>query len=483
MKIKNKILSAIILTFLILILSKNESNAAISASSKTVNSGESVSISISSNIPVCSYIITMTSDGGLTFVNSSGGTGAGTKTITDASSSGMTSLATYTLKAPVVSSDTTYTVSFSASAMEDENLTAIANDSATAKITVKAPVTATREDPSEVGKTPAPSTSNTTNKPSTTTEEKKSSDATLKQLIVAEGAILPEFNPETKEYALNVSNEITALNITAISNNSKAAVNIEGNSDLKNGENKITITVIAEDGTTNVYIINVTRQKVNISLTSLKITYIDEDGNVKELLLNPTFDPAILEYNLEELSYLINSLDIKAIANLEGAIVEIKGNDNLAEGQNTITITIAMKAEPAIEGEEQEQDEVLVYTINVMKQAKPTFWQKVKNWFNGVIGSIETFYSNNQGGLILGALGFCIVALLGLSVYIILDYKKYKSLVEKLKNLNGLNKNAVIEQNVSENVDINNIEENNLSEENSSEENNKSDKQKAGRHF
>ena len=126
------------LSILLISIYSIKSNAAISASSKTVNSGENVSISITSNVAVVSYKVTMTNAGGLTFVNSSGGEGAGTTSITDAKSTGMRSLATYTFKTPNVSQDTTYRVTFSATIMEDENLNPVNDSTATATITVKA---------------------------------------------------------------------------------------------------------------------------------------------------------------------------------------------------------------------------------------------------------------------------------------------------------------------------------------------------------
>lgn len=324
------------------------------------------------------------------------------------------------------------------------------NKSASASVTVVEPKPIAN-DP-VVDTKPAQKPSNTTTPKPTTDkpEEKKSSDATLKELIIAEGQLTPEFNANVKEYTITVPNEITSLNITANPNDSKATVSIEGNSDFVVGENKITIKVIAEDGTTNEYYINVTKQRTSLSLATLKITYVDKDGNTKEIELNPSFNPTVLEYNFGEISYLINSLNIEAIANLEGAIIEISGNDNLQAGENKITIKLIMKAETAAEGEEQPEDEVVIYTITFTKEMAPTLWQRIKNWFNGIFGGVGVWYNQNQEKVVLGALAVCIVALIGLSIYIIADYRKYKDVIAKLKNMNEMDKNEIQHEGIEE---------------------------------
>lgn len=100
--IKKNFFKIVIIAFFMIIINITVSEAAISASSKTVNSGEKVQISVSSNIAVASYKLTVTNNGGLTFITSTGGEGAGTTTITDASTTGKTSLGTFTFQAPTV---------------------------------------------------------------------------------------------------------------------------------------------------------------------------------------------------------------------------------------------------------------------------------------------------------------------------------------------------------------------------------------------
>ena len=262
-----------------------------------------------------------------------------------------------------------------------------------------------------------PNTNNST-KPTETKEEKKSTDSTLSSLSIAEGAITPEFNKDVKEYAITVPNEVTKLNITATPTDSKATVSVTEYEELKEGENIITISVTAEDGTTKTdYVIKATRQRKELALEKLIIKYTNQNGELVEVPLTPEFISNIYEYSIETLEYWVKSLDIEALANIEGATIEISGADSLKEGENVITITVKNKItmEPQEEGAEPtEQEETKTYTIKFNKNAEPTIIGKISNWFKGIFGGVSTWYANNQEKAVFGALMFCIVALIGL---------------------------------------------------------------------
>lgn len=346
--------------------------------------------------------------------------------------------------------------------------------------------------------TKKPNTNNST-KPTETKEEKKSTDSTLSSLSIAEGAITPEFNKDVKEYSITVPNEVTKLNITATPTDSKATVSVTEYEELKEGENIITISVTAEDGTTKTdYVIKATRQRKELALEKLIIKYTNQNGEVVEVPLTPEFISNIYEYSIETLEYWVKSLDIEALANIEGATIEISGADSLKEGENVITITVKNKItmEPQEEGAEPtEQEETKTYTIKFNKNAEPTIIGKISNWFKGIFGGVSTWYANNQEKAVFGALMFCIVALIGLSIYIIVDYKKYQDLLGKIGKLNNLNNNEIKATSEVENITVNE-EPNNIEdiykdrkkeiETNSKkiEENkDKEDKPKGGRHF
>lgn len=447
---KKNIIKIIFIMIFAIFINTTVSNAAIYAQNKTVNAGENFSILITSNIPVVSYKVTMNGTGGLTFVSSSGGTGAGSYTITDAKTTGMTSLATYSFKAPNVTTDTTYKVSFTANAMEDENFNGIDDSSAMATITVKAPVTDNNSNNSGTSTKPSNQTNNkqTNNKPNTSTET-KSSDASLKSLLIEGYELYPAFDSSIKEYNLKVTNDITTVTLISTVNNAKASYKIEGMpEELQVGKNEVSIIVTAEDGTTDTYKLTITKERETLKLQQLKIFYIDEEGNTRELVLNPELNEEIYEYTLEDISYLISKLDVEVLANLEEAKIEITGNEELVEGENIITITMTMSSES-----EEETDEVLIYKITVNKEKAPvvTLMGKITNWFKGITGTIGTWYGNNKYPIVMYSLIVCSMALGGLSVYLIMDYKKYKNLLEKVAEITRINSGNIDNIKVAEN--------------------------------
>ena len=163
-------------------------------------------------------------------------------------------------------------------------------------------------------------------------EETKSDNANLKSLVVENFDIIPNFSSDVTEYTLDVTSEVNELTIKAEPEDSKATVTIKGEKELKEGENTVIISVDAEDGTTKLYEIKVTKKdKTVFGLTSLKI----KDANIE-------FKPDVYNYSINIKSD-VDILEIQAVASEEGATVEITGNEELKEGENIITIIVSSK--------------------------------------------------------------------------------------------------------------------------------------------
>ena len=182
--------------------------------------------------------------------------------------------------------------------------------------------------------TPKPATNpnNTTTKNENNNNiPSKSNDATLKDIIIKDYEI--NFKKDKYNYELTISNEVTNLEITATPNDTKSIVKIIHNENLKVGENIITITITAEDGTICKYIINVTRLEQKLS----------SDNTIKELIIENyelDFEPEKQKYNLtidDE-----KELNIKVKLNDEKATYKITGNQNL---KNNSIIAITVTAE------------------------------------------------------------------------------------------------------------------------------------------
>lgn len=75
-------------------------------------------------------------------------------------------------------------------------------------------------------------------------------NANLEILAIENVLLNPAFENNVTQYETQISNEITKLNIFAVPENEKGNVVIEGNENLQNGNNKITITVTAPNGIT-----------------------------------------------------------------------------------------------------------------------------------------------------------------------------------------------------------------------------------------
>ena len=117
------------------------------------------------------------------------------------------------------------------------------------------------------------------NSSNTKKNEPIKNDATLSSLNVKNYDI--GFDKNKEEYNIEIENYINSLDIDAKVNMSTSKVNIEGNKDLKVGDNTINIIVTSEDGTKKTYKINVKRKDEVVETTIDKINEVI-DGTTKD---------------------------------------------------------------------------------------------------------------------------------------------------------------------------------------------------------
>lgn len=166
-----------------------------------------------------------------------------------------------------------------------------------------------------------------------------SSDNNLKGLGISGYQISPAFNKNTLEYSVTIPYEASEVIVNAEKNDSKATVNINGNTGLQVGNNVVEVTVIAEDGTPKTYKINVTREeKIEVPVEKDKDATLSK-LNVSGYTLSPTFKPGINVYSMNVQS-TVDGLKVEAIPTSSKATVEVKGNLGWSYGINTITITV-----------------------------------------------------------------------------------------------------------------------------------------------
>lgn len=163
--------------------------------------------------------------------------------------------------------------------------------------------------------------------------EEKSNNTNLKTLSIENVELSPTFSTDVLQYTAKINKyEEKEIKVIAEVEDAKSTVKVEGNTNIVVGENIITAEVTAEDGTKKTYKIILTNEKetTTLGLQSLKIKDVELKG----------FSPDKFEY---EVSFRdLEKLEIEAIANEEGAIIEISGNENLIEyGEHLITIMVS----------------------------------------------------------------------------------------------------------------------------------------------
>ena len=210
----------------------------------------------------------------------------------------------------------------------------------------------------------------------------KSSDATLKALKLDIEGLSPSFSRYTYTYTLSVPSNVDSIRVTASTNHSKARYSVRGNTNLKNGDNNIYVTVTAENGTTKTYKIIVTKadnpEKANAYLKNIII------GNAT---LKSEFSRETMSYELENIENDINSLDISVFPENQNATFEISGNENLKVGLNEIKILVT--------AEDKTTTKEYVLTVNKLdtkkEENKP---DKVEDQNSLAVAENNAFISN-----------------------------------------------------------------------------------------
>ena len=214
-----------------------------------------------------------------------------------------------------------------------------------------------------IGTTQAPST---TQAPQTTKtqEAPKSNNANIKSLTIkgnddSDVVLSPVFNSGVYDYEATVASNVKTVSITPILEDAKsnAVISNNANEELKAGEdNKITITVTAEDGSKKAYNINIKREALTSDAT-LKGLEIEEAEKFK-------FDKDKFTYNVK-IGKNIKSLTITYELSDENSTVDIEGNSKLKNGSVVKVIVTAQ------DGTKK------VYTLNIIKETEKN--KKVTN--------------------------------------------------------------------------------------------------------
>lgn len=175
----------------------------------------------------------------------------------------------------------------------------------------------------------------------------KSNNTNLKSITLSKGSI--SFNKDRTNYDISVNSDINNIEVNAITEDSKAKVTVSGNKNLKVGNNKIEIKVIAEDGSSKLYIINVLKKDKDYVLSS------------NNYISNITIKNYDIKFNKDTSDYVLKikdekELDITVELEDSKSSYVIDGNKDLDDGS---IIKIKVNAEDNSER---------VYNINIEKK-------------------------------------------------------------------------------------------------------------------
>lgn len=169
-----------------------------------------------------------------------------------------------------------------------------------------------------------------------------SSDATLKGLNISNTAIAPQFSPSVTEYTASVDFSVTSLAVTALKNHNGASVYVSGTEALVVGENVVTVTVTAENGAKQNYIIRVTRGKNPLSSE----VFLTVSEGVSAEVSN-AIDVTVVPFGFEKTQITLGTATVDALIYDSRALpaVYLLGNENVQAGLYYVD-TANMTAKP-----------------------------------------------------------------------------------------------------------------------------------------
>lgn len=182
-------------------------------------------------------------------------------------------------------------------------------------------------------------TEHTINTTNTTTTATKSSNANLSNLGI-KPYDFSGFKAETTSYKAIVPESTETIEVYAKTQHAKATVTGTGKQNLQEGDNELEIVVTAEDGTKKTYTIHITRGEEQGEYEGSGNGLLDL--KISNLELSPEFSTNVYEYTAKYIGE-DTQLELEAKPTSEDYIVEVTGNENLQEGENTITILVSEK--------------------------------------------------------------------------------------------------------------------------------------------
>ena len=263
----------------------------------------------------------------------------------------------------------------------------------------------------------------TDKKEETTIPEKpkeKSNNANLSTLgVTPKEYDFSGFSKNKTTYSVTVPKNVDSLKVLYKTADANAKVKVSGNSGFEVGsDNKITIKVTAEDGkTTKTYTIKVTQLaeeeekpgNVIEDNEGLYLTKLNIDG----ASLLPEFSKEVYSYTATLNDVNIKDVLVEAEANKKDARINISGNTNLVEGENTINIILT------VDGSDVQTVYQVVVTAHFVEENIGVSTEE--NEDTDLIGKLKKY-----AGIAIGVVLFIIIAVIVLVILLIKEKKKIK---------------------------------------------------------
>ena len=216
----------------------------------------------------------------------------------------------------------------------------------------------------------------------TTSIDEAKDNAFLQNLRLNEEGLEPQFEKDIFEYYITLNENIQNLKVTAIPENINSTVYINGNTDLKLGNNDIRIEVISNDKSKkNEYIIHVFKtkdiEKANTNLETLSI---------ENITLEPEFEASVTNYKAT-VENNISQVNILAIPENINAKVSIEKDSELKVGNNIANITVL-----AEDGISQKKYVVNIHRMNEEEQKE---FEKKREEEQKKLGELLSTNENN----------------------------------------------------------------------------------------
>ena len=240
-------------------------------------------------------------------------------------------------------------------------------------------------------------------------EKPKSSNNYLSGITLGAGTLSPEFYRETYEYTVEFDDtvnlyDLKEIEVSASAEDERATVNGAGTIQLNDGENNITLTVKAENGSERTYTIKLVKpmpvEQSALRLNTLVINGINSNGEYQTI--NIEFNPETFEYNVI-VPNEITALSINPTTENEDILIETTGGESLNEGNNKIIIILTSPSDETVK---------TTYTINVERQT-------------GLVTN-EQGLTKEQIGIIIIASIVGLILLIVIVVAIVKHHKKKK---------------------------------------------------------